>query len=772
MNTQIGPRTLYSSFEPPLPSIRSVRTRPSRRRVVRVARALLVAFVLGGMSFACAEQPTLEEARSLQDAGRYGESIPVLEALVERGDPAPEVLYRYGLALSHQNLPSRAIWALTEAMQDEEWKLDAALTLARDEFRTHNHEGAIAAASVVLEIEPENEEALLLRAESRARTRNRQDYEAAVEDARLLLELNPDERRALVPLATALLALERADEAGEVLEQIATAFGTEGPSTADAPRFCLARATFAQEKSETERAETLYRECLDAFPTNTMVVQKAMEFFARQGRHDEATAIIEKAYEADPKSRDLRIGLALRQQQSGDLEGAEATLRAGTEDERPLVRAQAFQDLANFYGDHERFDEAVSTYEEAYALLEAPSPSFLFDFADLLVRANHMDRALEIASNIRVRSQSDIIVGRVYLAQGKPGEALGRFAQGLRLWPNNGVARYLAAIAAEQTGLFDRAIEEYRYAIRIDPNLGDARIRLARLLLAEGNTNLASAALHSGRSAGPDLEGILTELEILSSHHELRSIPEPFVPTIRSLGARGRAIAAVARGTWRRAGPGAALDLIASSESLDLGVAANEEALRVFVGAAIAAGRPAVAATLLAKQAGQHESNALLQGLLGRLRLAMGEADAARTAAEAALAIDASQPEALAVQAQLLEETSPEEALVLYERALSALEDPSSERREGVVLARARLLGRLDRIAEATALLETHLAHRPYDVAATRELAGLYARGGATSDPGRPARLEARADRFDAARKRAQAARANAPDAPDDAEAS
>ena len=52
---------------------------------------------------------------------------------------------------------------------------------------------------------------------------------------------------------------------------------------------------------------------------------------------------------------------------------------------------------------------------------------------------------------------------------------------GCALWPDNAVARYYAARAAERLGDFDRAIDDYRYAIRAGIDDTDARYRLARL---------------------------------------------------------------------------------------------------------------------------------------------------------------------------------------------------------------------------------------------------------------------------------------------------
>ena len=84
-------------------------------------------------------------------------------------------------------------------------------------------------------------------------------------------------------------------------------------------------------------------------------------------------------------------------------------------------------------------------------------------------------------------AQRSLILGRVAQERGDAAAALEHFDAALRLWPNNPWARYYAALAAERLGDFDRALEEYRYSIRIDQGATDARTRGAKLLVAEGD---------------------------------------------------------------------------------------------------------------------------------------------------------------------------------------------------------------------------------------------------------------------------------------------
>ena len=738
----------------------TILSRPSRGPAFGRPRSLSFLLVLASLGFvsACASEDPLVRARALQEANRFDESLPLLEGMMDVGSDDPEVLYRYGLALSRAGLPSRAIWPLNKAMKSDEWLVPAALVVARNGSRTSNFEEAIAAATTVLEHEPDNEQALMVRAEARTRTRNDSDYELALEDANRILELNPDARRALIPRTTALLALERAEEAGESLEELAVAFGEEGLESPEASRFCVARATFAIEKREIARAKDIYEQCLERYPGDPLVTDQAVDYFKQIGNQERATQIVREAYENDKRNRSLRISYARRMQVLGDEAAAEAILQEGVEAENELERAQAFWDLGNFHSDAERLEKAVENYEASLALIdESPSPQFLFDFADLLVRAEQYDRALEIASGIRIRSQREIITGRIHLARGDSEVALESLSDGLRLWPNNGVARYLAALAAEQTGDIDRAIEEYRYSIRATPGETDAGLRLGRILWAEGRGNVVLTILYQARGGNPmSFEDMILEAEVLAARQPLPGPPERLQAYLTTPVALSRAAAALGRGNWFRLGPRAAYESLKAVRGIDLSLATSTPLLRVLIDTGIAAGQADDVLAQLGALVARNEANAQLQAFRALALLAAEDVAGARAAAEAALAIAPANGDALAVSVALAAKSDPEAALALYAQAEEAGLDRYAEpTRSRLAREQARALAAANRTSDAIAALETHLKAQPLDALAVQDLAALVRAAG---DADRAAALDARAQRFDVVARRDEAA--------------
>src|SRR5262249_918143 len=149
----------------------------------------------------------------------------------------------------------------------------------------------------------------------------------------------------------------------------------------------------------------------------------------------------------------------------------------------------------------EDYAQAADALRHAVEIAGDPPPELLFGYADALVMAGHYDEALAVARGSRFGPYRELIEGRVALEQDPPGGASAHLREGLRLWPNNAVARYLLGQADEGIGDFDGAISEYRYAIRADIKEDEVSLRLVALHEAEGADDLALAIAQQGGGA-------------------------------------------------------------------------------------------------------------------------------------------------------------------------------------------------------------------------------------------------------------------------------
>ena len=671
----------------------------------------------------CEKSDPVAEVRQLQAAGGYKASIDPLRELIENRPDDPEIFYLYGLALRNVSLPTQAVWPLIKAMESPDWYPEAAMLLANIATTTSDWGMALGVLDPFLEQEPENSTALLLRAYVRAQSR--QNYEGALSDAETVLEQEPDNSEALVIRGVALLGLDRIEEAGEAIEAAGDHFETAGLGLANSPHFCSVRATFAKEKGEVESAEEIFEKCLEAYPTSFLVTDEAVKFFDSIGRGDRSFDIIRAAFDEFPDVRSYRSSLVYRLSSRGEYDEAEKILLDATLAPQPEEAASAFADLAGYYFQHEEFDKSISAFEQALALLSDPRPDFLFAYGDALVVAGRYEKALAVADDMTVIPHQELIRGRARLGQGNPQEALEHFGKGLELWPENTIGRYLTAIAAEQIGDFDRAIEEFRYAIRAGSSETDARLRLARLYAASGNPDAGLEVIRHEAQSDPhrSLTETFFEIELLGRVGRPDKLSPHIMEALEAPRDWARAVAAMAAGVREAKGPEAAAAVVLRSEKTDLTHPLHAAALSSLVADLVALGRSKEALTRTDAALGLHPNAAALHAVKGQaLSLGGGDEKAVRAAWLCATELDPAN--ALALRGLAALEAAggePEAALALYRRAANAEVEDSEALREAAALLIAQ-----GRHAEARQELERLLEREPYDGVAALQLAELF----------------------------------------------
>lgn len=692
--------------------------------------------VCAGLAFSCSQADPLQEVLRLQAQGDYQASIEPLRALLaERGDD-PQVQYLYGRALVATQQPSLGEWALRKAAEDPEWLPPAGTQIAASALANGNYETAIEMASRVLEAEPENIDVRVIRAQAYAQSR-RFPEEALAETARIL-ELDPANTDAMEMRILALLGLQRYDEASEAIDALGAVI-EEQEDTSEWTRgwFCATEAIFAADSGDEDEAEKRWNDCLERFPGHSNVVGSAMTFFDEKGDYARSLEILRAALEAEPHAIDYRRRLAYRVRAAGDPEEAERILLEGTEIAEPKNRPTAWQIVAKHRqdaGDYEASTEAMKKAVEANRELGSVSPQLLFDYADALVLAGDFDGALAVADEMTVAPHQEMIRARVAQERGDHRAALEHYEEAFLLWPDNPWARYLAGISAEATGQFDRAIEYYRYSIRIQPDATDARGRLARLLMAEGKLTEAMAMLRMMADRSPlSLEEEALSAELFAWAGEQESLANS-LNKFAQLGSYwlGRALAGAARGAQHRYGPELAAQMLERYGATGLRVQDPEhpEALRMLVELRARTPHLDRIEHPVRSAVESRPEVAALHALLGRwLELSNAPDADARAAYERALELDPDQAEALAGMGRLARDTDPVAALEWFDRAAKA--DPEEP---AYPLAAARLLIGLDRRDEAATRLARMLEAHPHSMPAAVELAQLQLASGQVSD--------------------------------------
>jgi len=690
------------------------------------------------ISAGCARDPQarLEEIRSLQGGGEYAETIAPLRELLERTPDDPELNHLYGVALLRTRQPELAIWPLRKAAAQPDRALDDGLLLARAMLAGGSAEDAVAQAKRVLELAPDRVDVLRLLLEARVESRQNEEI---LDDSQRLLDLAPNDPAALTARLVALLNLDRPDQAEQALASLRA--GVEASKDAEEwqPRLCAVTATFTKEKGDADAAEALWNACLERFPGEDVVVFGAVDFFGDRSQPQRSLEILQRAHDANPTHLPFIEVLASHLGAAGKAAEAEQLLLAATRD--GVNDGPAWLSLAQY---HERRDEIAAARDamaQGLKLLGEAPPSLAAAYVDLLIRAGDHDQAERLIARFESEPVMwNLLRGRLLLAQEKPAEALAAFDEGLRLWPDNSVARWLAAQAAEQLGDYDRALTEYREAVRNDAGNRDAVLSLLRLLEASGEDQEGLAVLgryQGRRSLDPEL--LVQTIRFAGRTGQWRAVDLSLARLDELPGQRATAAVEFAAIQALRNGPGAAADAIRAAK-LNLTRPANEPALRALVLHLLAAGRTDEAVAAAQAALASHPDEAAFHELRGRALRAAGDAGGAREALERALALEPERAGALAELAALAAAQGDRAgAIALYDRAAEA--DP--ERPEpawNAILLVAASGDDAESERRAEALLARHGTHAG--------AANLLAQRLAARDPGRALSLARRAVRF------------------------
>lgn len=397
--------------------------------------------------------------------------------------------------------------------------------------------------------------------------------------------------------------------------------------------------------------------------------------------------------------------------------------------------SQAWLSLARLEQRAGRADAALAALEQAEATQSERDERIAFLKGDLLVELGRIDAAEALLDDFEEESYRELLRGRILLVRGEPAQALAAFESGLRRWPNNAGARFLAALAARAIGDEARAVAELRESVRVDAGATDAALVLATLALARGAPQeaLDAARLFVERRGRQRPEGYRVAIRALRAlgrddaarrtTEELRDAGFPLEAALE----RAELEAAAAGGG--EAGARAALEALRAS-GLDPRAPGHEPLLRARAERLLEAGRGSEALAAVQDALSHDPERASLHALHGAVLVRLGRAEDARAAFERALALDPDEGHARAGLAALAHQSGDlARALALYDEAARALPDDPAP-----AYAAARIELDRGRAEAARARLDALVRRHPGHAGARNDLAWLLASRGEELD--------------------------------------
>lgn len=472
-------------------------SRRARRNSLSILLALPVAWLI-----ACQESSerdlnaVADRVQSMFDEGRFLDAIEMLRVQIEERPDDPELQALYGEALLASGQPSLAVWPLARAMRSPDHLVQAGLLLARAQFATGSGADAVGTATRVLEVDPKNEIALLTRIMANL---GESLEDKALDDLDRLDEFRGRRDESDFLRLDALLGLGREEEADALLTELAAQADAERENApARSARLCAAVATFTLERGDEDGAKERFRSCVEGDGVlDPLLFQKATEFFDGHGERQFATDLFKRRFDNDPSRLDERVRYADRLQRTRRFAEGEALLldAARTQD-------AAWAALADMYAIEGDFRKAVDALDKAIVASPKVHDDWHFSRADFLLALGEIAEATKALESIEVPAHRVLIEARIAAAKGDLDEATNLFEEGIRLWPDNPDARYLAGQVYERRGKWTEAAAQYREAARMDPPHYESSLALAGLQRALG-----------------DLEGVAFLLNRLAKTH-------------------------------------------------------------------------------------------------------------------------------------------------------------------------------------------------------------------------------------------------------------
>ena len=687
--------------------------------------SLVLAVSLGSGLLGCQKSfdDRLAEVREVQEQGDFAGSIDRLRELASEQPDQAEVSFRLGLALANTGEVSASLWPLRKAAESPTYAVEAGLLLSRLLQQTGNHVEAIAAAEGVLAAEADHPTALtyLARAQILAK-----QHEEGLATAERVIAVSPQAARGYWLRGSALEALDRKGDAADAYAQMR---GTAQES-GEVPLVIQACSEEARlrgsELEQVDEAVALLESCIEDHPTSVELVRRAAQLHVENDAAEAGEAVWRDAIEVAPEALALRRGLAQHLAAEERWDEAVAVLEGAVDDFGTIEASNALVKLHIDRGDRAAAERVLASAAERLG----DSDGLRFQRADLLLEQEDLDGAEALAGAIEDTLLRDVVIGRVQFFRGDYSGSVETLGRALERWPDNAGVRFVIGRAYQAEGNFDRALEEYRQAMRVDLSATDAALAAAYLSLAMGDANEALQYVHYHvrgrpfRNAEPYVIG--ARAAALAGRNQAAG--ELLDHLAAQEGGRPAAVAERAR-IEGESDPAVALGHL-DEAGLDLTEAENEGVLTVRTDLLIRENRAEEALAGVDRTIAARPDAASVLALRAHVLQTLGRVDEARAAADAALAVDENTALALAVRGQLaLAAGKFDEAIAEFDRAAAADENDLDSPYRAAQLEYAS--GRPDAARER---LRALLNRAPAHVGASNDLAYMLSEDGSDLD--------------------------------------
>jgi tetratricopeptide (TPR) repeat protein len=241
------------------------------------------------------------------------------------------------------------------------------------------------------------------------------------------------------------------------------------------------------EKGDPESALREFEAALRFEPNDIRTLYNIAGMKARQGRTDEAIGYYNRVLKLKPGDAGTCVAMASIRAAKGDFERATDSYREGLK--YNPGDAEMHSGLGLLLLQLNRVDEGIKEMEQAVRI-KADSAAYC-NLGIAWTQKGRLDRAMEYyAKSLQLNpdnADARYNLGGVYFTQNMPEKAIAEYRAAIRAMPNFVRAYDMLAIVLIQAGKIEEAIATYEQALKIDPADRNARIGLGKIRAAQKN---------------------------------------------------------------------------------------------------------------------------------------------------------------------------------------------------------------------------------------------------------------------------------------------
>jgi tetratricopeptide (TPR) repeat protein len=277
----------------------------------------------------------------------------------------------------------------------------------------------------------------------------------------------------------------------------------------------LSLALLQLKNNDLSAAETSFNKVIELNPKAMQARLLFGTYYQSHDRLSEAEQQFRDATALDPNSIDPREALARLYLVEGRRADAEQILKQANVD--LPHNPGSFLALSNFYYMSGDLDKAVAEYQALY--MEQPKDlQIKKKYIQLLIQTKRYDEARNLDDEILKTNPNDddalVYRSEMQISSGDVADATQTLQTVVKNAPDNSLAHYALGVAFEKQGSLERAENEWRATLRLNPDFLDAQRAIANSAMLRGDMNTLEDAsnqiirLQPGSPDGYALRGL------------------------------------------------------------------------------------------------------------------------------------------------------------------------------------------------------------------------------------------------------------------------